>query len=441
MAVSVTLPKFNLEKSSGEISAWLVSAGDEVKEGQTLFEVEDDKAAVEVDATASGFIGNLAPEGEEIDVGAVVAEIFESKKQALAAKAAPDTPDTPAEIAPIAVSPAPDTPVASIAPDSKIRSTPLARRMARDSGLDIEGLVGSGPRGRVQKRDVEAAKADSGLLVPVGIEPVQPAPPSQPQSPISSYSGETLHHVWFKQGQGIPVVFLHGFSGESVSWNMMLSGAHHAFPALGVDLPGHGNSPLGVPSNLDDVAEAVEATLAGLGIRQAFLCGHSFGGGVAARIAARGNVMVAGQVLFAPAGLSPTVNGSFIGGMARASTKESLTPWLKQLVQDTSLISEAFVGRTLAGRSPDKLAALQGFADRFFADSTQCFSIIDNLAATPGPLRVVFGRQDQVLPADATRSLPGNVALQLWDQCGHMPHIEHRAMALNVLQEVYRSAC
>ncbi|MGB1148093.1 MAG: lipoyl domain-containing protein, partial [Alphaproteobacteria bacterium] len=110
MSVSVVFPKFNLEKSSGEISNWLVEAGDQVTAGQVLFEVEDDKAAVEVDSPADGFIGGLEPSLTEIDVGAVVAHIFETKEEALAAVKDQPAAAAPTEAPSSAPTPAPNAP-------------------------------------------------------------------------------------------------------------------------------------------------------------------------------------------------------------------------------------------------------------------------------------------------------------------------------------------
>lgn len=81
MPVSVVFPKFNLERTSGEIASWSVSDGDYVSEGDELFVVEDDKAAVEVESTATGFISGLAEVETEIDVGTVVAQIYDTKEE------------------------------------------------------------------------------------------------------------------------------------------------------------------------------------------------------------------------------------------------------------------------------------------------------------------------------------------------------------------------
>ena len=430
MPVSVVFPKFNIEKTSGEISNWLVSEGDKVSPGDVLFEVEDDKAAVEVDSTETGFIGELAETGEEIDVGSVVATIFESKEELDAAKTAP-VADVKKSALAESSEPSPQPLQVAALRSANVNPTPLARKIARENGLVLDGLNGTGPNGRIQKRDVIEALARISD---------QPSPVQLQQALHAQTSGTVLNAVWYQKGEGLPVAFLHGFGSDYTSWGPLLSGARYDWPAVALDLPCHGDSGTQMPADLDDIAADVEATLMAHGVTESLLAAHSFGGAVAARIASRGILRVRGLCLFAPAGLSPEINASFISGMPRARSKESLRPWLLQLVEDGSLISDIFLDRAMATRATDKkFDALQRFGHGFFADGAQRFNTLADLAAYLGPVRVIFGRQDRILPVEATRKLPGNVALHLWDNCGHMPQFEHRREALRILEEVRRS--
>ena len=429
MSVSVVFPKFNLEKSSGEISNWLVEAGDQVTAGQVLFEVEDDKAAVEVDSPADGFIGGLEPSLTEIDVGAVVAHIFETKEEALAAVKDQPAAAAPTEAPSSAPTPAPNAPAERVR--GKTPSTPLARRLARDNGVSLDGLVGTGPRGRIQRRDVLAQLA-------AGTSAASIPRPALAQAGASD--APSLHRHWFTKGTGLTKVFIHGFSGDLTGWNPLVAAAQYSSGALGIDLPCHGQSEPAVPADLDAIAASVEKTLLEEGVQEALLIGHSFGGAVAARVAQRGRLLVRGQCLIAPAGLGPSINTDFVSGMSRARTAESLQPWLDLLVHDTSMISPAFVDFTLSKRQTEAaFQAIGAFADAVFPDQTQRFNILGDLAQAPGPVRVIFGRQDRILSADNTRNLPGNVATHLLDQCGHMPQLEHRAQTLSIIDEVARS--
>lgn len=434
MPVSVSFPKFSIEKTCGEIAHWSVAEGDQVSPGDTLFEVEDDKATVEVDSPAGGYIGGLAEVGEEIDVGEVVATVYETKEEMEAAKSA-----APAEAAAFeAVADAAPTPAAAATGSAAagrsgtaINPTPLARRIASENGLSLDGLVGTGPRGRVQKRDVLAELAR-----------LAATPTAAPAAaPVNVPSDATiLNSVWIQKGEGLPVAFIHGFGADLTAWGGTLGGARFDWPAIAVDLPCHGASGTHLPADLDGIAADVEATLMAQGVTELVISAHSFGSAVAARIATRGFLRVRALCLFAPAGISPQINAGFVDGMLRARSPEGLRTWLNLLVDDPSLISDAFVDYAVNARADDtRFEALRRFGAQFFPEGSQRFSVMDDLARYLGPVRVVYGRQDRILAANATRHLPGNVALHLWDRCGHMPQLEYPREAVTVLEEVRRS--
>lgn len=412
MPVNVLFPKVSLEAASGRIARWCVGDGDAVTAGQVLFEIDNDKAAVEVESPGTGVIRNLTVAETEVDVGAEVALIYASG-EVVTAKTVENV---------IAAAPATSAPVIS-SPTSRKNGpnpTPLARRIAAERGVSLEGLKGSGPNGRVQRKDVLARLA----------EPTLSAAKERP-----------LHAVWLRRGAGVPVVLLHGFSADHNNWRGLFAGGRSDWPALAVDLPGHGQSPHAIPDHLDEIAELVEATLAAEQIGPAMLAGHSFGGALAVRLAHRARLDIRGLCLFAPGGLGPEINGPFTEGILRAKAPESLRPWLELLVHDPAAISDAFLRAVLQQRSDDGLmTAMRAFAGRFFPDGTQSISVRAELAKLPHLVRVVFGRQDRILPFAATNGLPGNVALHALDACGHMPHIEHPELALRILSEVWRAA-
>lgn len=415
MPVAVIYPKVSLETSSGRIARWLVAEGEAVAAGQALFEIENDKSAVEVEAPAAGVIRGLAPEGSEVEVGAVVALVLQPGEAMpeLGTEAAA----MPGASATVAVAVAAEAaPVMRRGPNP----TPLARRIARERGIEIAGLAGTGPGGRVQRKDVLARLAEL-TEAPAG-------------------AGE-LNAVWLRRGAGLPVVLLHGFSADLNNWRGLFAGARPEFPVLALDLPGHGASPRAVPAGLDALCAQVEDRLKAEGVEAAVLGGHSFGAAVAARIAARGRVTVRGLWLVAPAGLGPQIDHSFTEGILRAESAESLRPWLEWLVEDPAVISEAFVKAVAAQRQDRGLtAAMQDFARRFLPDGTQAVSIGAGLAGLEMPARVIFGRQDRVIPFAHALALPGNIGLHALDRCGHMPHLERPGLCLRLLTELWRAA-
>ena len=174
MATKVHMEALSPTMEEGRLVKWTKHEGDPVKSGDTLAEVETDKAVMELVARAEGqLIKVMVPEGTTIPVGNVVAWIGKPGEKvdgdgaappattaapkptaaavAPAAKAAPAS--APAPAAPRA---APPVPAATPADAKRVKASPLARRIAKDAGVDLKLVQGSGPGGRVIKRDVEA---------------------------------------------------------------------------------------------------------------------------------------------------------------------------------------------------------------------------------------------------------------------------------------------
>ena len=448
MAVEVILPKVDMDMETGQISRWYAKDGDTVMKGQLLFEIETDKAAMEVDAPASGTLADVtAAEGTVVPVGQAVAWIYEEGEERKAPPSVELTANAqpaPPQSAPVPVredGPPPFEPVVSAsrglaAQEAAVRATPLARRLAREAGIDLEAIAGSGPKGRVQKKDVEAK---IGYAPAVALSPSAAAPA---QRPAASGSAAPLNAVWLREGEAgkLPVVLIHGFAADLNSWRGLFAGATLGHPVLGLDLPGHGASPRVVPDSVDAIAEAVEATLAAFGVNACLLGGHSFGGAVAAVVAARGIVDVRSLVLISSAGLGPEINGAFTKGLIAAKSEASITPWLKLLVSDERLLTRPFINATVAQAADTELRAAQSaIAERFFTDGTQTFDLRSTVAGLPIPVRLIFGAEDRVIPVSHAHGLPGKVGVHIFQRCGHMPQIEERAEVLRILGECARA--
>jgi pyruvate dehydrogenase E2 component (dihydrolipoamide acetyltransferase) len=154
MPIEVILPKVDMDMASGTISRWLVKDGDRVKKGATIFEIETDKSTMEVESPGDGTIGRIsAKEGAVVPVGVAVAFIFGEGEDAGAIRLPAAAPMQAAAESKLPMAAAPVAPVSSGDP-SKPRATPLARRIAREHGLDLAAIAGSGPRGRISADDV-----------------------------------------------------------------------------------------------------------------------------------------------------------------------------------------------------------------------------------------------------------------------------------------------
>ena len=184
MPIQILMPALSPTMTEGTLAKWLVNEGDDVNAGDVIAEIETDKATMEVEAVEEGKVGKIVvQEGTEgVAVNALIALLLEDGEDAGAlegtadaapaapapAGAAPEAPAAPAP-APEAPAPAPAAPAASSG--DRIFASPLARRMAQQAGLDIAMVTGSGPNGRIVKRDIEAALA-AGVPAAAASEPV-----------------------------------------------------------------------------------------------------------------------------------------------------------------------------------------------------------------------------------------------------------------------------
>jgi len=173
MASRVVMPKLSDTMEEGRILRWIKKEGDAIETGQALAEVETDKATVEMEAYTSGIIRKLViAEGQFAKIGQQIAVIGTADEDITALLPAADAaPAVVPAAPPAAQAPAPPRPAAAAAPAPApggrgLKASPLALRMAAEAGLDVNVLRGSGPQGRVIKRDVEEAMV-AGASAPV----------------------------------------------------------------------------------------------------------------------------------------------------------------------------------------------------------------------------------------------------------------------------------
>lgn len=171
MPIDILMPALSPTMEEGTLAKWLVKEGDSVSAGDILAEIETDKATMEIEAIDEGMIGKIVVDGgsEGVKVNAVIAVLLEDGEDESAINAAAKAPAAtakpasesakPQPVSPPPVSSAPVVPAAKSGSD-RVFSSPLARRIASQEGLDISKIRGSGPKGRIIKRDVEAALKD-----------------------------------------------------------------------------------------------------------------------------------------------------------------------------------------------------------------------------------------------------------------------------------------
>jgi pyruvate dehydrogenase E2 component (dihydrolipoamide acetyltransferase) len=189
MATKVHMEALSPTMEEGRLVKWTKHEGDPVKSGDTLAEVETDKAVMELVARADGqLIKVMVPEGTTVPVGNVVAwigkpgEKVDGDGAGAPAKPAPPAAAPTAKPAaapaspPRGPSPQPPAPAAATADATRVKASPLARRIAKDAGVDLKLVQGSGPGGRVIKRDVETAPTAAAAPAAAAPRPTYLAP-------------------------------------------------------------------------------------------------------------------------------------------------------------------------------------------------------------------------------------------------------------------------
>jgi pyruvate dehydrogenase E2 component (dihydrolipoamide acetyltransferase) len=163
MSIDILMPALSPTMEEGTLAKWHVKVGDTVKAGDVIAEIETDKATMEVEAVDEGVVEAILVDAgtENVKVNALIAKLAgEGESPAPAPKAeAPKAAAAPTPAAAPAAAPAPAAPAPVAADGSRVFASPLARRLASAAGLDLKGIKGTGPHGRVVKTDVEAAKS------------------------------------------------------------------------------------------------------------------------------------------------------------------------------------------------------------------------------------------------------------------------------------------
>ena len=209
MAVDVVMPQMGESIFEGTITKWLKKPGDKVERDEPLFEISTDKVDAEIPSPSAGVLKEIKiPEGQTVPIQTIVA-VIDGAGSAAASAPAPAAASAPAKAATPAPAPAaasapapvPDRPAAPAAPavsasaaagapttTERIHSSPLVRRMAKEHGVDLTALEGTGAGGRITKQDIEAAIAGTESAAPVSAAiataaTARPTPPPPPPAP------------------------------------------------------------------------------------------------------------------------------------------------------------------------------------------------------------------------------------------------------------------
>ncbi|MBT3558443.1 MAG: pyruvate dehydrogenase complex dihydrolipoamide acetyltransferase [Rhodospirillales bacterium] len=185
MPIQILMPALSPTMTEGNLAKWHKAEGDAVESGDVIAEIETDKATMEVEAVEEGTMGKiLVAEGTTgVLVNQPIALLLEEGEDAAALEGAVTAAPAPAPAAPVEAAPAEAAPAPAAAPiaaapsGGRVFASPLAKRLATNGGIDIAAVTGSGPHGRVVKRDVESAIASGGTpAAPQTATATTPAP-------------------------------------------------------------------------------------------------------------------------------------------------------------------------------------------------------------------------------------------------------------------------
>lgn len=386
-ATAVAMPRLGMTMEEGTVVSWAVAPGGAITKGETVVVIESEKAESEVEATASGVLRHVYVEpGTTVPCGALLAAITPTAAEPFDAEAFAAEHASPPPRAD-AVAPRAAARVDAAGRGGRARAgregppvSPAARRAARQLGVDLARVAGSGPGGRVQRRDVEAAAAAAERLVPVE---------------------EGVRLEVLREGEGEPVVLLPGFGSDVASFALVTGMLVRDFQVLGVNPRGvgHSDAPDLPRYEVARAAQDVATLLDG----PAHVAGASLGAAVALELAlahperVRSLALLTPFVEATPRLLAVAEAWCRVAEEAGPETlARMLAPWL---FGDALLADEAALARTLRGlgaslrrvpaptlrRSREGMAAWSGRRR-------------DALGRVTAPTLVVAGERDLLVP-------------------------------------------
>jgi len=468
MPIQVILPKVDMDMSHARLVEWRVADGQPVEAGDVLFDMETDKSTMEVEADASGTLGCITGRaGSDIAVGTTIAWLFQEGEDRSVdpgqgsgeeaggeaggeasgeASGGPGEPsdegsgvaplETPIEVevrssdvdaSPLVQAPRPagdEGRQGDRAGDRPVRATPRARWLARRGGIDLSGVKGAGPRGRIAAADLRRFEATVSTANDGQGDAADPS-----SDPLREHDGLAYRVSGVSDAQ--PCLLVHGFAGDSSVWSVLAAQlSRRGHRVVSVDLPGHGHTrhPAGTVASLGTgMPQLVERCF---GKRPVHLVAHSLGAVPALQLAER--VPVSTMTLLAPAGMSPTIDASFVQAMAAPTSIGELRHQLRKLCERPTPLSDAAVQVLFDALRQGRLIEIAG---ALIARSGASVDIVDALDALSARVacRVIVGHRDRIIDwRDACR-LSSRVAVHHLPRAGHLPQWDAPDEVLDII--------
>jgi pyruvate dehydrogenase E2 component (dihydrolipoamide acetyltransferase) len=238
--------------------------------------------------------------------------------------------------------------------------------------------------------------------------------------------GRQMNYLKLGNAEGVPIILVHGFGADLNGWMFNQPQLAESHTTYALDLPGHGGSDKKIgDGSVRDLADVLAGFMDALGIDRAHLVGQSLGGAIILKLATDHPEKAASLTLISSAGLGEDINMAYVEAFIRATGRKDLKPELEKLFADPNLVSRDMINDVLKYKRMDGVdQVLRTIAGNVFAGGKQSLILREKLAAIKVPVQVIFGAQDQIIPARHAEGLSGNVKVKVIPQAGHMPHME-----------------
>jgi pyruvate dehydrogenase E2 component (dihydrolipoamide acetyltransferase) len=252
-----------------------------------------------------------------------------------------------------------------------------------------------------------------------------------PEPQTIEAGGRRMRFLALGEGDGTPLVFIHGFGGDLNNWQFNQEALAAGRPTYALDLPGHGGSSKELAADGADVGALAGAVLDFMdaeAIGKAHLVGHSLGGAVALDLALNHPDRVRSVTAICSAGLGPEIDMVYIDGFMAAKRRKQLQPVLEMLVADPAMVSREMIEDVLKFKRLDGVeTALNRIIEGTFPGGRQALQLTGRLGELSVPVQIVWGRKDRIIPVRHTEGLPNSVRVHVFDDAGHMVHMEKAA--------------
>jgi pyruvate dehydrogenase E2 component (dihydrolipoamide acetyltransferase) len=404
------MPRLGETMEDGVLVGWLVEPGKPFRRGDPLVEIETDKTVAEFPALSDGMlVETLVQIGDRVKVGTPIARL-DVPGEAGTPSSGPEA-RAPAAPPPVAARPEPPAREAATDPE-RLRATPLARRIARQSGIDLASLRGTGRRGRIERRDVEAASArEQGIRRHGGIAIREDGPATGPS-----------------------VLFLHGFAADHTVWaGLSALVAKAGCRTVAADLPGHGATTVEAATAADLAAPLHDIATDAARRGPLHLVAHSMGAIPAVALAT--TIPTTSLTLIAPAGLGLTIDAGFIRGLAHARAPGEVAHLLDRMTDGPNGLSETAIATIAATLAHGRLTRL---ADHILGETGQAVNIRADLArlAERMPVHLILGHRDRILEWRESLDVSPRIAIHHLPRAGHMPQWEAMGDVAAILTRV-----